>query len=163
MPLLAPGLRDKIRLGCSGKVISGFDMARRIALGADYCNAARGMMFALGCIQAQACQTNRCPVGVTTHDPKRTRALVVPDKAERVHNFQRNTVAGFNQILAALGLEHPGQLGPELLNRRISPTLVKSYDELYHYLEPGELLDDHDHPYFKKAWKAADPDRFNTG
>lgn len=161
--LVGTGLRDKIKLGCSGKVVSGFDMARRIALGADYCNAARGMMFALGCIQAQACQTNRCPVGVTTHDPKRTRALVVPDKADRVYHFQRNTVAGFNQILAALGFEHPNQLGPELLNRRISPTLVKSYDELYHYLEPGELLSDHDRPFFKKAWEAADPDRFNTG
>jgi glutamate synthase domain-containing protein 2 len=160
--LVGCGLRDKIKIGCSGKVTSGFEMARRIALGADYCNAARGMMFALGCIQAQACNTNKCPVGVTTQDPKRSRALVVSDKAERVRYFQSNTVTSFNQILSAVGLTHPDQLGPSLLYRRLSPTVIKSYDEIYDFLEPEELLTGTDHPMFKKIWEAADPDRFGS-
>jgi glutamate synthase domain-containing protein 2 len=158
--LVGCGLRDKIKIGCSGKVTSGFEMARRIALGADYCNAARGMMFALGCIQAQACHTNRCPVGVATQDPRRSRALVVPDKGERVRYFQYNTVESFNQILSALGLTHPDQLSPNLLFRRLGPTIVKSYDEIYDYLAPSELVLGTEKPRFLKAWNAADPDRF---
>ena len=161
--LVGCGLRKKITLGCSGKILSGFEIARRLALGADYCNAARGMMFALGCIQAQACQTNRCPVGVTTQDPRRTRALVVADKAERVCHFQQNTIASFNQVLASLGLDHPSQLSPSLLYRRVSPTMVKPYDEIYDFLEDGELLAGTGKPAYRKAWEAADPDRFRTG
>ncbi|MEM9683465.1 MAG: glutamate synthase-related protein, partial [Pseudomonadota bacterium] len=155
--------RDKIKIGCSGKVVSGFEIARRLALGADYCNAARGMMFALGCIQAQKCQTNECPVGVATQNPQRTRGLVVEDKAQRVRYFQRNTVRSFNQILAALGLEHPDEISPSLLYRRVTPTVVRPYDELYTFLEPGELLAGTDHPVFRRAWEAADADRFGTG
>lgn len=158
--LVGCGLRDKIKIGCSGKITSGFEMARRIALGADYCNAARGMMFALGCIQAQACHTNCCPVGVATQDPRRSRALVVPDKAERVRYFQANTVDSFNEILSAIGLTHPDQLSPSLLFRRTGPTIVKSYDEIYDYLEPNELLSGTDKPRLLKMWNAADPDRF---
>lgn len=161
--LIGCGIRDKIKLGCSGKVVSGFDIARRMALGADYCNAARGMMFALGCIQAQQCQTNRCPVGVATQDPRRTRGLVVEDKSQRVRYFQQNTVTSFNQMLAALGLDHPAQLGPSLLYRRVTPTVVRRYDELYTFLEPGELLAGTDHERFRRAWDAADADRFGTG
>jgi len=158
--LVGCGLRDKIKIGCSGKVTSGFEMARRIALGADYCNAARGMMFALGCIQAQACHTNCCPVGVATQDPRRSRALVVPDKAERVRHFQHNTVDSFNQILSAMGLSHPDQLSPSLLFRRLSPTVVKSYDEIYDYLTPNELVMGTEKPFFLKAWTAAGAGRF---
>ena len=161
--LVGCGIRDKIKIGCSGKVISGFEIARRLALGADYCNAARGMMFALGCIQAQKCQTNECPVGVATQDPRRTRGLVVEDKAQRVRYFQQNTVKSFNQMLAALGLDHPDELDPSLLYRRVTPTIVRPYDELYTFLEPGELLAGTDHPVFRRAWEAADADRFGTG
>ena len=158
--LVGCGLRDKIRVGCSGKVASGFDIARRIAQGADYTNAARAMMFAIGCIQAQRCHTNRCPVGVATQDLTRSRALVVPVKAERVHQFQKNTVDSFNQILASLGLEHPDQLGPSVLQRRITHTRTVRFDEIYYYLKPGEILGETEHDFYRNAWEAADPDSF---
>ena len=87
--LVGLNLRDRIAIGCAGKVTSAFDIARLMALGADWCNAARGFMFALGCIQAQTCHTGNCPTGVTTQDPLRQRALVVGDKAERVWRFTR--------------------------------------------------------------------------
>ncbi len=159
--LIGCGLREPIRIGCSGKVTSAFEMAKRITQGADYCNVARGMMFALGCIQEQICHTNKCPVGVTTQDPKRVRALVVPTKAERVHSFQRNTTADFRQLIAALGLEKPHQLEPSMLMRRISPTQAKSYAELYHYLEPKELIEGQPPEYWDTLWKQASPDRFH--
>src|SRR4029079_5721841 len=116
--LVGIGARHRIRLGASGKIVSGFDIARAIALGADWCNSARGFMFAVGCIQSQRCHTNRCPVGVTTHEPKLQRALVVPDKAERVRNFHRNTVHALAEMVAAMGLDHTSQLCPELMVKR---------------------------------------------
>jgi glutamate synthase domain-containing protein 2 len=139
--LVGTGLRDKVKIGVAGKIDSGSAIAARIAQGADFTNAARAMMLALGCIQALRCETNTCPVGVATQDPRRVRGLVVADKAERVHQFQRNTVAGFNQLLAAMGLDDPGQLDPSFLRRRIDPTTARTYAELYEWLEPGELLD----------------------
>lgn len=157
--LLGCGLRDKIRIGCSGKVHSAFEMARRIAQGADYCNAARAMMLALGCIQAQRCHTNRCPVGVATQDPRRVRGLVVEDKSQRVFNFQRNTVQEFNQMLASMGLSNPSELNPSLLMRRINPTTVKSYAELYQYLEPNQLIEDPPEQW-ATDWNKASADRF---
>ncbi|MCC7047668.1 MAG: FMN-binding glutamate synthase family protein, partial [Alphaproteobacteria bacterium] len=105
--LVGIGLRDKVRVGVSGKIVTGFDIARAMALGADWCNAARGFMFALGCIQAQACHTGRCPTGVSTQDAVRQKALVVPDKAERVRNFHRNTLIALSELVAAAGLRHP--------------------------------------------------------
>ena len=158
--LVGCDLRDKIKVGCSGKVASGFDIARRIAQGADYTNAARAMMFAVGCIQAQRCHTNRCPVGVATQDPSRSRALSVPDKAERVHQFQKNTVDSFNQIIASLGLEHPDELTPAMLQRRITHTRTVRFDEIYYYLKPGEILAGSDHAFYRNAWEAADADSF---
>ena len=158
--LVGCGLRDKIKVGCSGKIASGFDIARRIAQGADYTNAARAMMFAIGCIQSQRCHTNRCPVGVATQDQSRSRALVVPDKAERVYQFQKNSVDSFNQIISSLGLEHPDQLTPGLLQRRISHTRTVRFDEIYYYLKPGEIVDGTEHAFYRNAWEAADPDSF---
>ena len=160
--LVGCGLRDKIKIGCSGKVDSGYAMAQRIALGADYCNAARAMMFALGCVQSQKCQTNRCPTGVATQDPRRSRAIVVPTKAERVYQFQRETAESFNQFIAAMGLTDPSELGPDLLYRRVSETEVRRYDQIYHYLESGELLAGTSHEIYLRDWTAADPDRFGA-
>jgi Conserved region in glutamate synthase len=134
-----------------------------LVFGADYCNAARGMMFALGCVQAQTCHTNRCPSGVATQDQARARALVVPDKAQRVHQFQRNTVLSFNQILSAVGLERPEELTPSLLYRRMDPNTVTSYRDLHDFLEPGELIAGTNNEKYRRAWAAADPDRFGTG
>ena len=138
--LVGIGLRDKIKIGVAGKIDSGSAMAARIAQGADYTNAARAMMLALGCIQAMRCETNTCPVGVATQNPRRVRGLVVPDKAGRVYEFHRNTVASFNQLLAAMGLDDPNQLDPSFLTRRIDQTTARTYAELYEWLEPGELL-----------------------
>jgi glutamate synthase domain-containing protein 2 len=138
--LVGSGLRDKIKIGVAGKIDSGSAIAARIAQGADYTNSARAMMMALGCIQAMRCETNTCPVGVATQKPRRVRGLVVPDKAERVDQFHRHTVASFNQLLAAMGLDEPGQLDPSFLTRRVDPTTIRTYDELHEWLEPGELL-----------------------
>jgi glutamate synthase domain-containing protein 2 len=155
--LIGVGLRDKVRLGASGKIISAFDMARVMALGADWCNAARGFMFAVGCIQAQSCHTGMCPTGVTSPDPLRQRALVVPDKAERVMNFHHNTVHALAELVAAAGLEHPGQLGPHHFLRRGAADRVVSYAEQYERLQPGELLiapETAPHRY-AEAWRAS--------
>lgn len=157
--LVGTGLRDSIKVGASGKIATGFSIVARLAQGADYTNAARAMMFALGCIQAQRCHTNACPVGVATQNPRRARALVVGDKAARVHNFHRNTVAAANELIAAIGLDDPAQLHPGLLHRRISPTTTRTYAELHHYLQPGELLDTPPPPW-ADAWKTADPTTF---
>ena len=138
--LVGINARDRIKLGASGKIISAFDMARVMALGADRCNAARGFMFALGCIQAQSCHTDRCPTGVSTQDRSRQRALVVPDKAERVYNFHRATIESLAELVAAAGLEHPRQLAPAHFSRRVSPHEVKSFADLYPPLAPANSL-----------------------
>ena len=154
-------LRERIRIGAAGKIVSGFDVARTLALGADWCNSARGFMFALGCIQSQSCHTGRCPTGVATQDPMRQRALVVPDKAERVFNFHRNTLAALAELVAAAGLDHPSQLRPHHLVRRISPHEVKRLSELHEFLQPGDLLDGKASPaVFQAWWSRARPDSF---
>jgi hypothetical protein len=139
--LVGANLRDKIKIGASGKIITAFDIARTLALGADWCNSARGFMFALGCIQSQSCHTDRCPTGVATQDKARQRALVVPDKIQRVANFHENTLKALAQLIAAAGLTHPSQLRPRHLVRRISPNQVKLASALLPYLDPGLLLD----------------------
>jgi glutamate synthase domain-containing protein 2 len=138
--LTAADLRGKIRLGASGKITSAFDIASTLAIGADWVNAARGFMFALGCIQSRSCHTNRCPTGVATQDVLRQRALVVPDKAERVHNFHRNTMKALAEMLAAAGLSHPNEIRPHHLMRRINTTEIRLLSQLHTFLEPGELL-----------------------
>ena len=108
--LVGAGLRDKIRIGVAGKVISAFDIARCLALGADWCNSARGFMFSLGCIQSRSCHTDHCPTGVATQDPIRQQAVVVTDKAERVHTFHRSTLANLAELLGSAGLNKPDEL-----------------------------------------------------
>ena len=139
--LVGANLRDKVKIGASGKIITAFDIARTIALGADWCNSARGFMFALGCIQSQTCHTDRCPTGVATQDELRQKALDVPDKTERVAHFHANTVKALAQLIAAAGLNHPSQLKPHHIVRRVSPSQVKLASALLPYLMPGELLD----------------------
>src|SRR5262249_602743 len=117
--LVGTNLRPRIAVGASGKIITAFAIPRTLALGAAWCNSARGFMFALGCIQAQSCHTGKCPTGVTAQDPKRFRALVVPDKSERVFNFHQNTLNALKELLAAAGLSHPSELGPEHVIRRV--------------------------------------------
>jgi glutamate synthase domain-containing protein 2 len=154
--LVGANLRDRMRLGASVKLTSAFDMARAMALGADWCNAARGFMFAVGCIQAQTCHTGKCPTGVATQDPLRQRAIVVPDKAERVANFHRNTVRALAELVAAAGLTHPGELRPHHFMRRLSGGRVATYAEEYEMLAPGQLLaDPASSRRFGEAWASA--------
>jgi len=161
--LVGVDLREKIRIGAAGKVVTAFDIARMMAIGADWCNAARGFMFALGCLQAQTCHTGNCPTGVTTQDPRRMRALVVPDKAERVFNFHRNTLKALKELLGAAGLSHPSELGPEHVIRRVSANEVRSLSALHHWLEPGELLTGiPQSPVYEVFWRNARPDTFEA-
>ena len=159
--LVGAGLRERIKVGAAGKIVSAFDIAAVMALGADWTNAGRGFMFALGCIQSLSCHTNRCPVGVATQDPLRQRALVVPDKAERVFNFHRNTMSAFADMIAAAGLTHPNQLGPNHLVRRVSLTEIRMFSQLHMFLQPGELLTEvHNRDFYSAAWRMARADRF---
>lgn len=138
--LVGLGLRSRIRLGASGKVISAFDIARAMALGADYCNSARGFMFALGCIQAQNCHTGHCPTGVATQDAQRQRALVVPDKIQRVHQFHANTLEALRELVQAAGLQHPGEITAGHIVRRVEGDQVRLLLNQLRFLKPGELL-----------------------
>jgi len=124
------GLRDQIKIGAAGKVVSAFDIARLMALGADWCNSARGFMFALGCIQAQNCHTGHCPTGVTTQDPVRQQSLVVPDKATRVFNFHRETLHALQELVQAAGIEHPNQITAHHIVRRTTDQKVRSLAQL---------------------------------
>ncbi|MFM7120844.1 MAG: FMN-binding glutamate synthase family protein [Gammaproteobacteria bacterium] len=159
--LVGAGLRDRVRVGASGRIISSFDIARTMALGADFCNSARGFMFALGCLQAQTCHTGHCPTGVTTQDPLRMRALVVPDKAERVANFHRSTLESLKDLVGAAGLNHPLELAPEHIIRRVSSKEVRSLANLYKWVRPGELLAGvYRQPVFRSFWAEARADSF---
>ena len=159
--LVGLNLRDRVRVGAAGKIISAFDIARTMAMGADWCNAGRGFMFALGCIQSQSCHNDRCPTGVATQDPARWKHLDVADKSVRVQQFHDNTLKALRDMLCAAGLEHPRQLGPEHILRRVSPIEVRSLASLYRFLEPGELLDRvPSHAVFRDFWAEARSDAF---
>ena len=138
--LVGVNLRSQIRLGASGKIISSFDIVRALALGADWCNSARGFMFALGCIQAQTCHTGNCPTGVTTQDPQRQMALVVPSKAERVKNFHLHTLEALQELLQAAGFQSPNKLQAKHIMRRVSAHQTCSLEDLYPTLAEGSLL-----------------------
>ena len=157
--LVGTGLRDRIRVGASGKVASGVDIVSRVCQGADFLLAARAMMFAVGCIQALKCHTNRCPTGVATQDPSRTRALDVPDKTTRVFNYQRATVASAAQIVASMGLDGFHELSPAMLNRRIEGQRTRTYAEIYDWLMPGELLEDPPQAW-RSDWIEASAEQF---
>lgn len=159
--LVGANLRDKIKVGASGKVISGFDIVRALAMGADWVNSARGFMFAIGCIQSQACNTNKCPTGVATQDPLRQNALVVPDKAERVYHFHKNTLHAFAEMLAATGLNHPTELKPHHVARRISDNEIRLLSNIDYYLKQGELLSGQiASPFYSDVWNIAQANSF---
>ncbi|MDT5130008.1 MAG: hypothetical protein QOH54_5652 [Mycobacterium sp.] len=157
--LVGSGLRDRIRIGASGKVASGVDIVSRVCQGADFTLSARAMMFAVGCIQAMKCNTNHCPTGVTTQDPARTRALNVTDKSIRVFNYQRATVASAAQIVASMGLNGFHELSPAMLNRRIEGQRTRTYAEIYDWLMPGELVEDPPESWLSD-WIEASADEF---
>ncbi|MAO11840.1 MULTISPECIES: FMN-binding glutamate synthase family protein [Marinobacter] len=159
--LVGTNLREDIAIGAAGKITSAFNIARTLALGADWCNAARGYMFALGCIQALNCHTGRCPSGIATQDPRRGNKLDVKLKSERVFNYHMNTLDALQNLLEASGLKHPSELGPEHIVRRVSKTEIHSYLDLFPFLEPGALLEGKTGlTVFDKYWEEARYDTF---
>jgi len=158
--LVGVGLRDQVRLIASGKVNTGFQLATKVALGADMCNAARAMMFALGCIQALRCNTNQCPTGVATQDPGLVQGLHVGDKSARVSRYHAETVKSFFEVLGAAGLHEPGALKPWYVMRRVTSGEVRSYHEIYPPIEPGALLRGTVNGSLGRAWDTARPDAF---
>ena len=160
--LVGLNLRDKIRLGASGKVISAFDLARNLAMGADWCNSARGFMFSLGCVQSQSCHTDHCPTGVATQDLSRQRALVVSDKSQRVYHFHRNTLHALGEMVGAAGLQHPGDLQPRHIVRRVSGNEIRLLSNLYKFVKPGELLvNPAAHVVYEMYWARASSHSFD--
>jgi glutamate synthase domain-containing protein 2 len=158
--LVGVGLREQVKVGASGKVATGIDIVKRLVQGADYTNSARSMMMAVGCIQAQLCHTNTCPVGVATQDPRRARALDVPDKTDRVFHYQQACVEQAMQVMGSMGVHGPDELRPHMLRRRVDHDRVASYAEMFHHLRPGELLDTPPSGHWERDWALADPDRF---
>jgi glutamate synthase domain-containing protein 2 len=159
--LVGFGLKDQIKIICSGKVITGFDIIKCLAIGADLCNSARGMMFALGCIQALECHTNTCPTGVATQDPQLVKGLVPEEKSVRVARFQQETVKSAMDLMASAGIPHPDDVDRSVVSMRIDRTSVKTFHETYPELIPGCMLEGHSVPtnmfYF---WKKATAEKF---
>ena len=158
--LVGFGVRDKIRIVASGKVTSGFGMVKRLSLGADLCYSARGMMMALGCIQALKCNSNHCPVGVATQDPSLMAGLVPEDKTMRVYNFHRQTLKGVCEIIGAMGITHPRDLQPWHIMRRVSPTEIHHYGEIFEFLAEGDLLADPLPKTYERACQSASAETF---
>lgn len=159
--LVGLNLRSEIKIGAAGKVITAFDLARTLAIGADWCNAARGFMFAVGCIQSQNCHTGRCPTGVATQDAMRQKGLDPANKGERVAHFQHNTVKALAELLAAAGLRHPSELGPEHIIRRINAETVLPLSKVYPQVRPGDLLTDNPVPTaLREYWFNASAESF---
>jgi glutamate synthase domain-containing protein 2 len=158
--LVGAGLRDKIKIGASGKIVSAYDIARACALGADFALSARGFMFAVGCIQARACHTNKCPTGVATQSRLRQRALVVAEKAVRVANFHRNTMKALAQVLGAAGLKHPNGTRPAHFHVRQPDGSSLRGDMAYVQVDPGALVAGHAKGPIAAEWARASAETF---
>ncbi|MBS1837716.1 MAG: FMN-binding glutamate synthase family protein [Actinobacteria bacterium] len=158
--LTGAGVRDRIRLGASGKLVTASAIAQAMALGADWCNTARAFMMSVGCIQAQICHTNRCPVGVTTQNPRLQRALVVEDKSVRARQFHDSTVRALAELVSAMGLDHPGELRPEHVVRRVSQYEVRTFGEIHPPLQDGALLAGTAPEPIQVVWDQADATSF---
>jgi glutamate synthase domain-containing protein 2 len=138
--LVGFGIKNEVKIIASGKIITGFDMVRALALGADACSSARAMMLAVGCIQSLECHKNTCPVGVATQDKGLMKGLDVDDKAERTKNFHHKTVHSFVDLLAAAGITERSQIKRDLIYKRVEAWQTKTYDEIYPYIKEGSLL-----------------------
>lgn len=160
--LIGAGIRDQIKIIAAGKITTGFHIAKKMALGADLCNSARGMLFALGCIQALRCNTNACPTGVATQDPELVRGLHVGNKSQRVANFHRETVKSFFEVIGAAGISNPRDLKPWHIQRRTGPMQVLNYSEIYPLLESGVLLSSDVPEPFGRPWHAAKAESFDS-
>lgn len=158
--LVGINVRDKIRLICSGKVSNGFDLVTNIALGADICNSARGMMMATGCLQSKQCNANTCPTGVATQSRRLQYGLVVDEKKYHVANFHHNTMKSFLEMVGALGLQNPSDLKPSHIMRRVSMQTVKTFNDIYEYVAPGQFLESNIPDQYKVYWEEASAERF---
>lgn len=161
--LIGTGLRPHLKIIVAGKIISAFHMIKALALGADAVNSARGMMFALGCIQARVCDTGFCPTGITTQDPARNKGLVVENKADRVARYHCKMLENMIDLLAAAGLASFDELKPHHIIQRVQGSLVRNYEELYPTLKPGVLLSESSRPMTWEAdWQQADAHRWHN-
>ena len=158
--LVGSNLRDKIKLAASGKVHSGAGLAMNAAMGADWCNAARAFMFSVGCVQSMRCHTGTCPTGVATQVEWRQKGLVVEDKAERVAEFHKQTLAAMRDIVVAMGLDNPWEIHPASLHERTNSARSDSMDQIYQFLKPGELLDHPEETHYARYWKVAQASSF---
>lgn len=155
------GIKNEVKIIASGKVITGFDIIKCLSIGADICNSARGMMFALGCIQALECHANTCPTGIATQDPRLTKGLVPEEKSIRVARFQHETVKSAMELMASAGLEHPDQVDRTVISARVSGTKIETYYEMYPEIEPGCLLNENTVPKeYQFFWKKATAESF---
>jgi glutamate synthase domain-containing protein 2 len=159
--LVGFGLRKHIRLLCSGKIVSGFDLISRLAIGADIGNSARAMMLALGCIQALRCNTNQCPTGVATQNPTLVAGLDPENKSRRVANYHRDTLKTVAELIGAMGIHHTSELGPWNVMKRTGLAEVRNYEQLYEYIEEGSLLSTSPPEAFARPLASARADSFD--
>lgn len=162
--LKGASLRDRVKIAASGKIVSGYDVVRHIALGADWCNMARPFMFALGCIQARDCASGECPTGLATMNPRRYRAVDIAERAQRVANFQHYTIESVAEMLEAAGLNSPQDLNRRHIVRRLSASQIQLADQIYPRVEDGALLRGEEvaDPRLAVYWDRVSPDSFNV-
>lgn len=158
--LVGIGLREYIRVICSGKIATGYDMVYRIAMGADICQNARAMMMSVGCVQSKQCNANTCPTGVATQNPRLQHGLVVDKKKLRAAEYHKNTIHSFLEIVGAMGLSNPSELTPDYIMQRMTYHTSKPLSEVYEYLTPGQLLGTDLPKSFKKYWDLANANKF---
>lgn len=158
--LIGLGIRKHIKIIASGKISSAFHLARAVALGADMCYQARASMLAIGCIQALLCNTNRCPTGITTQDPKLTIGLVPEDKKTRVVNYHKKTIDNFVELLGAAGLEVPQDITRSHIYRRVTLNEMITYEELFPSIRPGSMLEGEIPEKYKLDFEFADMNKW---
>ncbi|MBU2341791.1 MAG: FMN-binding glutamate synthase family protein [Alphaproteobacteria bacterium] len=158
--LVGTNFRDRVKIAAAGKIHSGAQMAKSFALGADWCNAARPFMFALGCVQSMNCHTGHCPTGVATQAEWRQRGLVIEEKAPRVARFHKATLHSLREIVVAMGLESPWDIRPRDMRERLNGARSDAIDRIYTFIEPGALLEDADETPLARHWHAARADSF---
>ncbi|HAG62278.1 MAG TPA: FMN-binding glutamate synthase family protein [Coxiellaceae bacterium] len=158
--LVGLNIRKHIKIISSAKITSGFDIIRRKALGADTCNLARPMLFAIGCVQSVACNTNKCPTGIATNKRSRAYAIKLKKKSQYVANFHNNTINSYREMMGAMGIKHPDELNAHLIQIRLPDGRSTTCEKFYHYLEAGNLLSDNIHPFYQEFWEKARTDSF---
>lgn len=140
--LIKYDLKKDIRVIASAKIVDGFDIFKALAMGADICNSARGMMLALGCIQALACHKNTCPAGVATNQPSKVKGLVVEEKWKRVKNYQSGAIKDFSELFSAAGCRNLSDLKRTLINKQVAGKPM-NLSAIYPYPETKKSITEH--------------------